>query len=460
MLFIIASTNLLLSCGKEKEEVLPEQISKIEFLESEITLKIGQSDTLKVIHYPQNITKPIYKWINSNPDVLIVDEVGVIKALKAGKAEVTANLIDRGLKSKIIVNVLPVLPEKLTLEVSDKNLFIGDSISVKFSINPPNTTDIADFKIDWSSSDEKILTVSEGMVKGVAEGKAKVIGKIRGTNISHEIEMNIKPILPTSIEFNLESGQVEVGQFLEILFKVNPENTTHKDLIWTSSNNSIATVDNGMIIGIKEGEVVITAKAKSNSISKSIKIKVVPAKVILIELSETQRKLMIGESFKIIANVVPFEAKNKSITWTSSNNSVATVDQNGNVTAKAMGSVEIIATSNDNPKIVNVCYIDVVDLDHNINTYISSSSMVIINNNYTGSANFVLANYGHKTATVTRFEVLDGFGNILTSSNDRVDVTNNRQRIYSITFRNNYKPVVNFYFEIDGKKFQRTITMK
>jgi hypothetical protein len=215
-----------------------------------------------------------------------------------------------------------------------------------------------------------------------------------------------------------------------------------------------------MIIGIKEGEVVITAKAKSNSISKSIKIKVVPAKVILIELSETQRKLMIGESFKIIANVVPFEAKNKSITWTSSNNSVATVDQNGNVTAKAMGSVEIIATSNDNPKIVNVCYIDVVDLDHNINTYISSSSMVIINNNYTGSANFVLANYGHKTATVTRFEVLDGFGNILTSSNDRVDVTNNRQRIYSITFRNNYKPVVNFYFEIDGKKFQRTITMK
>jgi uncharacterized protein YjdB len=298
------------------------------------------------------------------------------------------------------------------------------------------------------------------MVKGVAEGKAKVIGKIRGTNISHEIEMNIKPILPTSIEFNLESGQVEVGQFLEILFKVNPENTTHKDLIWTSSNNSIATVDNGMIIGIKEGEVVITAKAKSNSISKSIKIKVVPAKVILIELSETQRKLMIGESFKIIANVVPFEAKNKSITWTSSNNSVATVDQNGNVTAKAMGSVEIIATSNDNPKIVNVCYIDVVDLDHNINTYISSSSMVIINNNYTGSANFVLANYGHKTATVTRFEVLDGFGNILTSSNDRVDVTNNRQRIYSITFRNNYKPVVNFYFEIDGKKFQRTITMK
>ena len=449
---------LFVACSKKNDGPVPdEKINKIEFPNSEITLFIGQEDTLRVKHYPTNLAKPEYVWSNSNPDIITISKLGVFKAIKVGKSEIIATLKDSNLKAKLIVNVLPVLPDKLSLSMDNPNLFVGDSTKVNFSINPPNTTDLDNYIVEWSSSDSKILTVKNGLVKGHMEGKANVIGKLKGTNVSSEIEINVKPVLATSINFNIESGKVEVGQYLTIFSTINPINTTYKELVWTSSDNSIATVKDGVVTGLKEGEVTITAKNPSSSVTKSINVTIIPVKVKQIILNTYQLKLLVGGSFNIDATIVPTNAKDRSVTWKSSNPLIASIDQNGKITANAIGQTYITVTSDSDPTVSSSCEVQVVDLDYDIRAIKTTSSFVVINGYYTGPATFVLANYGLKTATVTKFEIKDGFGNVIYTKNEFQQVPGQMQRSYSINFNSNYSPTVYFHFEIDGKKFIRTI---
>ncbi|MGB7527884.1 Ig-like domain-containing protein [Sphingobacterium cellulitidis] len=346
-LVLMAFVFIFISCSKDKEEAVPEKITKIEFIENEVQLLIGKSDTLHLAHYSQKLPKPKYKLTSSNPDVVSVNDLGIIKALKEGKSEITATLAEENLKARVIVNVLPIVPEKLKLELPNTNVFVGDSVIVKYSIDPPNTTNITSYSIDWTSSDPTIFTVKDAKIKGLKAGKAKLTANIRGTNVSSEIEINVKDVLAKIIELNSATGEVKVGEIFKLIATVKPENTTNKELVWESSNKAIATVVDGEVKGLKEGEVVITVKTKDGSASATAKIKVVTIKVSKITLNETQGTITVGNTFKLIAKVDPENAHNKALTWSSSNTTIATVDQNGNVIGKKEGEVIITVKSND-----------------------------------------------------------------------------------------------------------------
>src|SRR5690606_26556543 len=231
--------------------------------------------------------------------------------------------------------------EKLKLELVNSTLLVGDSVNVKYSIDPPNTTNAGQYGIDWSSSDNSVFTVMEGKVKGLKAGKAKLTATIKGTNVFSEIEIIVKPVLPSAIELNITSGQVELGQTIKLIAKIKPDNTTDKDLVWESSDSNIASVVDGEVIGKKEGEVVITVKTKEGSISGTAKIKVFTVKATKITLNQTQVEIMPGQSFVLTAEVSPQNTHNKDLVWSSSNSLIATVDQYGNVIGKKEGEVVI-----------------------------------------------------------------------------------------------------------------------
>lgn len=532
------------SCSKDKEEAIPEKITKIEFIEKEIQLLIGKSDTLNVIHNPNKLPKPKYNWSSSNTDVVTVNELGVIKALKEGKSEITATISGENMNARILVNVLPVMPEKLKLELVNPNIFVGDSVVVKYSIDPPNTTNVSEFVIDWSSSDNSVFTVKDGKVKGLKAGKAKLTAAIKGTNVFSEMEIIVKPVLPSAIELNITSGQVELGQSIKLIAKIKPENTTNKDLIWESSDNNIASVLDGEVKGKKEGDVVITVKSKEGSISATAKIKVftvkatkitlsdtqveimvgqsfsltatvspentynkgivwstsnssiatvdqqgnviaktegtvqitakssenpnisstcsfkvIPARVVSINLSENYRSLDIGDTFPIYATVFPDNVKNKGIIWSSSNPKIATVDQNGLVKAISSGTVDIIATSKDNPSVISSCTVVVKDLDSGVKVGRTSSSITNLNGYYTASITHYIANQGIKKITVLKMEIVDGDGIVRSVNNEQFEVYSYQQITYNSRFSGIYKPQFHYYFEIDGKLFKRVLTL-
>ena len=125
---------------------------------------------------------------------------------------------------------------------------------------------------------------------------------------------------------------------------IAPTNATHQTVTWTSSDETVATVKNGVVTAVREGSATITATADGKSASCVITVK---KKIIAVEkivLSETEKTITKDGTFTLTATITPTNATNQTVTWTSSDETVATV-KNGVVTAVREGSATITATA-------------------------------------------------------------------------------------------------------------------
>ena len=152
------------------------------------------------------------------------------------------------------------------------------------------------------------------------------------------------------IKLNKTSITIYVGETYKLKATVSPSNASNKKVTWSSSNKKVATVSSsGKITAKKAGKVTITVKAKDGSGKKATcKVTVKkPTKVSKIKLSKTSVKLTVGKTTTVKATVSPSKATNKSVSWTSSNKSVATVSSKGKITAKKAGTATITCKAKD-----------------------------------------------------------------------------------------------------------------
>ena len=150
---------------------------------------------------------------------------------------------------------------------------------------------------------------------------------------------------------------------------VSPFYASDKTITWSSNNESVATVDqNGLVTAKAEGTAIITTTAKDGSgVSASCVVNVLQD-VERITLSESNVDVLRTLTYQLTATVSPTSAHNKSVTWSSSNESVATVDQNGLVTAKSLGTATITATANDGSGVTGSCKVNVKDVTISLST--------------------------------------------------------------------------------------------
>ena len=160
------------------------------------------------------------------------------------------------------------------------------------------------------------------------------------------------PVQVESIVLDAGTAMVSVGKALNVKVIVDPKNATAKKLEWTSSDETVATVQNGKIKGIAPGTATITAKATDNSgATASAEIRVVqPVKKITIDAGKTVN-LPVGYKQEITLDIQPEDATVKEVNWTSSNEKIATVDAGGLVTAVAKGKAKITAEAADGSKV-------------------------------------------------------------------------------------------------------------
>ena len=140
-----------------------------------------------------------------------------------------------------------------------------------------------------------------------------------------------------------------MGKTLGLTATVAPGNATNKNVTWSSSNSSIATVDeNGVATGISAGWAVITATTEDGSKKASCVVKVKElVKVTGVSLNKNSVSLRIGQITTLTATVLPNNASDKAVTWNQSNTKVATVDCNGWIIAKGKGTSIITVTTTD-----------------------------------------------------------------------------------------------------------------
>lgn len=162
----------------------------------------------------------------------------------------------------------------------------------------------------------------------------------------------------TGITFDITSKTIKTGENLYINKTVKPDNATNKEVSWSSSNASVATVSNGKVTAVGPGTATITALAQDNSGKKATCTVTVIQPVTSITISPSTKVLYLNETTELTATVSPGNASNKGVTWSSSNSKV-TVDQNGNITAKSVGTATITAKAKDGSGKQGTCTVTV-----------------------------------------------------------------------------------------------------
>ena len=221
--------------------------------------------------------------------------------------------------------------------------------------------------LTWSSSDEEVATVDEtGLVTAVGAGEADITVSVADANISSTTHIKVV-ILPTGVEVP-ETLSLELnGEATKALgAKMTPEDATDVKLAYVSSDESVVTVDeSGNVTAVGVGECTITttivadttATAEDAGVDSEMLVvpenakaetKVTVGKAIeSITLDSNEGVLTVGNTHTIKATVFPEDATDKAVTWESSDESIATVDAEGNVTAKGTGNVTIMAVNSD-----------------------------------------------------------------------------------------------------------------
>lgn len=192
----------------------------------------------------------------------------------------------------------------------------------------------------------------------------------------------------TGMTLEKKSIEVEKGKTETINAIITPENATRKGITWTSSDTNVATVTNGVVKGISAGTATITATTKDGNFTDTCEVTVMQNAVTGIRISEKLIDLGMGYKKQITATIMPDDATDKSVEWTSENPEIATVSDNGTITGKSYGRTVVTATTTDGGYtakcVVRVKPIDVVDATGN-NEFVSENTDA--NTAFTGSAN-------------------------------------------------------------------------
>ena len=221
-----------------------------------------------------------------------------------------------------------------------------------------------DVAVTWSSSDTNIATVSDkGVVTGVAEGTVTITATAAGYDkddasthyLKAEYTITVTPanIPVTGVSLNTDTLTLGVGNKGSLLATVAPTNATNRAVTWTSSDSTVATVVDGVVTALKTGTVTITVttqgKGADGTTTYSAQCKVtvkttVPVTSVTIE--GTASEIAVGGTTTLTATVLPETATDSTVTWSSSDERVATVD-GGTVKGISAGTVTITATAGD-----------------------------------------------------------------------------------------------------------------
>ena len=322
------------------------------------TLKAGESIKLNATVLPETTTNKSINWSTSDAAIATVDSEGNVIAVGVGTVEITATT-SNGKTYTIALTIDPTLAESITLTPATASILIGESIPMVVSVSPATTTNKS---VTWTSSNPEVASVDDsGNVTGLDVGNVEITATTAdGSSLKAVSKISVNPILAQSVTIGYD-GQTNlyVGVKAQLSATVLPENTTDKSIAWRSLNPTVASVsETGLVTALAIGNVTITATT-TNGQTAQIEFTVVPTPVSAITFDKTSVKLKATESVKIIATIVPEDATNKNINWTSSNNSVASVDADGVVTAIAVGEAVITATATDGSGVFNTVEVQV-----------------------------------------------------------------------------------------------------
>lgn len=351
---------------------------KIEFNENDLLIYSGKKQKITVDVVRRYETAPkttTLLWESDHPEVAIVTN-GTINAITCGDAVITAKAKDNEfIQSSINVHVVNSI-STLTISQQSIDLLLGSeerlsSGKLKADIAPD---DAYNKDLSWTSSDESVVTVDEnGTLQAVSAGKATITVETNDPSLTQQKKAICKvSVLQAVTGVNLSEEMLSVGKGKNVTIDVtvSPNSATQKKLEWVSSNPSVATVSaTGVITGKATGNCTITCRATDGSNKSDTCIVSVIQQITGIQIPSGRSKnvgLRVGQEVSLFTKILPEDATNKSLHWTSSNINVVGVTKNDSqmatIKGKSAGTSTVTAKATDGSK-YSVAYTVTVEGD-------------------------------------------------------------------------------------------------
>lgn len=343
------------------------KVTKISLSASTLLTKVGYTKKITATVTPTNADNREVTWSSSAPTVASVDQSGNITAKSVGNATITVTAKDgSGVTATCWVNVTDIKVTGITLNKTTLNIKTGATEQLTAKVLP---TDATNSKVTWSSNEPTVAEVDQtGMITAKKEGSAVITVTAQdGSGKTATCQVNVTDIKVSGITLSASTLAMQTEDVKQLsVTNIIPANATNKALKWESKNTWVATVDeSGNVTAKNPGEATITVTAADNGGAQAtckvtVTERTVPViKVTQIQLSQTRASLIEGKELQLTATVLPTDATNQSLTWSSSVEGVATVDPTGKVTAIKAGTTVITATAKDDSGISASCTVQV-----------------------------------------------------------------------------------------------------
>jgi uncharacterized protein YjdB len=293
------------------------------------------------------VTDRAVDWSSSNLNVAAVSTSGVVGGVAPGTATITATV--EGKSASTTVTVLPVPVGSVELAPTSPNVVIGTTQQLTITVKDLNGTVVTDRIVNWSSSSTSVATVSQaGVVNAIALGTTTITATSEGK--SGTATVTVVPVPVGSVAVSPPTSSVLAGNSVQLSTTVKDQNgktVTDRTVTWASSNDAVATVSaSGKVVGVTPGTVTITATSEGKSGTASVTV--LPVPVGTVTLSPNPASVVRGQTAPLTATVKDLNGTvvtDRTVTWSSSNESIATVSSSGVVSGVAIGTTTITATS-------------------------------------------------------------------------------------------------------------------
>ena len=393
------------------------KVDHVTLNQTTLTLEKGETETLTATVTPQNASNKNVTWSSSNNEVATVAD-GTVTAVGAGEATITVTTEDGGKTAtcKVTVNAPQTVPVTgVTLDETKLALEVGGSKTLTKTVTPTNATNQ---NVTWESDNTQVATVDEhGQVTAVSAGTATITVKTEDGDKTAEckVTVNAPQAVPvTGVTLDKAELTLKEGSTGTLEAKVEPSDATNKTVTWESNKTNVATVEqDGTVKAVGAGEATIKVTAQDGS-GQYAECKVTvsaPTKPVTnVTLTPNTLTLEKGETGTLEAKVEPSDASKKDVTWSSNNETVATVDNNGKVTAKADGTATITVTT--------------VDGNHQATctVTVTPKTVLVSSIQVQGTASLYVGNTAKLTATVTP----------TTATNPAVTWSSNNQEVATV----------------------------
>ncbi len=365
-------------------------------------IQYGSASLSKIIFTPADTTDDkLITYTSSAPSIVKVDEKGMVTAVaEEGTADITARVGEKTAVCKVTVKTelvdSIVLAESVSISPTEKTIKVDETVQLEATVLPEN---VSNNTCTWTSSDPDIAEVdASGLVTGKTEGKVTITATTNDTakkTATCEIIVSKEADVPAAtITLNKTALDLEVDGTADLEATITPESAADKELTWTSSDETVAKVENGKVTALKEGTAKITVALTDNSEIKAECTVTVKAKtpggngsgdndnttaVTGISLSKKTVELEIGKTDQLTATITPSTATNKEVEWRSDDAGIATVDSTGKVTAVKAGKTKIHATSKADSKFSAECEVTVKAASGNPGNAVDQKASITLN---------------------------------------------------------------------------------